>query len=374
MTIAINTRFLLKDYLEGYGYFLREILQRITRDHPEHKFIFIFDRPYDPQFIFSDNITPVVAGPAARHPLLWKWWYDVKIPAILKKHKADVFVSADGFCLLRTEVPQCLVIHDLAFLHFPRQIPKSWLLYYKRYTPRFLKKASIIATVSEFSRKDILAHYKVDESKLKIVYNAAKQNFRRLSADERSETKAKYASGKEYFLYAGSIHPRKNLLNVLKAFSVFKKKLKSNMKLVLAGRLAWRYNSFEESLKTYKYRDEVVMTGYLPEEELVKVMGAAYGLLYVSMWEGFGMPVLEAMRAEIPVITSSASAMQEVAGDAALTVNPQDYNELADKMILLYKDENLRSSLIQKGKMREQQFSWDQSAAHLWDCICEAVG
>src|SRR5881396_305069 len=119
MRIAVNTRFLLKDQLEGVGYFIFETLKRITAAHPEHQFIFIFDRPYDQRFIFSENITPVVIGPPARHPLLWKYWYDVRIPAVLKKYKAEIFLSPDGICSLATRVPQCIIVHDLAFLHYP---------------------------------------------------------------------------------------------------------------------------------------------------------------------------------------------------------------------------------------------------------------
>jgi hypothetical protein len=117
MRIVVNTRFLLKDYLEGYGYFIQETFKRIVRMHPEHEFIFFFDRPYASEFIFASNVTPVIIGPPARHPLLWKIWYDIKIPAALKKYKADVFVSADGFISLHTKVPQCLVLHDLSFFY-----------------------------------------------------------------------------------------------------------------------------------------------------------------------------------------------------------------------------------------------------------------
>ena len=138
MRIAVNTRFLLSDYLEGYGHFLQEIFSRLVKAHPEHEFIFIFDRPFDQKFIFGKNVTPIVAGPPARHPLLWKYWYDFKLPAVLKKYKADVFFSPDGFCSLRTAVPQCLVIHDLAFLHFPSGISGSQLRFYKRNTPDYI--------------------------------------------------------------------------------------------------------------------------------------------------------------------------------------------------------------------------------------------
>jgi len=374
MRIAVNTRFLLTEYLDGYGYFLLENLKRITLLHPEHQFIFIFDRPYDRQFIFSDNIIPVVTGPAARHPLLWKLWYDIKIPAVLKKYKADVFISSDGFCSLTTKVPQCLVVHDLSFLHFPAFIPPSHLFFYKRYTPKFLQKAATVITVSNFSKRDIIANYAVAADKISVIYNAAKEIFHPLNSYEKEVTKNKYTEGKEYFLYIGAIHPRKNLTSLLKAFSVFKKKQNSNLKLVIAGRLAWQYQPFTESLKTYKYRNDVIVTGYLPGDELVQLLGAAYAMVYISLWEGFGIPVVEAMRSGVPVITTANSAMQEVAKDAALYADPGNHIDIADKMMLLYKNEGLRNELIQKGLRVETQYSWDRSAEQLWNCILKAVG
>jgi glycosyltransferase involved in cell wall biosynthesis len=373
MKIAFNTRFLLDEYLEGYGYFQYEVLRRIVTAHPEHEFLFIFDRPFDKKFIPGKNVTPVVAGPAARHPLLWKWWYDIRIPAILKKYKADIFVSCDGFCSLLTKVPQCLVVHDLSFLHYPSFIKQSHLLFYKRYTPKFLQKAKVIATVSVFSKNDIMTRYKTEAGKIDVVYSAAKDLFRPATEDEKAATREKYTSGKNYFVYAGANHPRKNLLRLLKAFSVFKKRQKSDWKLVLAGRLAWQYDKFLTSLKSYKYRDDVVLTGYIPEEELVKIIGSAYALVYPSLWEGFGVPVLEAMRCHTGVITSVNSSMQEIAGDAAVYADPSDHNDIADKMMLLYKNESLRAELIEKGKVREQEFSWDRTADLLWRSILKTV-
>ncbi len=374
MRIAVNTRFLLNDYMEGYGYFVYETFRRITNDHPEHEFIFIFDRPVDKRYVFGKNVKPVVAGPPARHPLLWKFWYDVKVPAVLRKYKADVFVSCDGFCSLTTKVPQCMVIHDLAFLHFPAFYKISHAAFYKRYTPKFFKKAGSIVTVSEFSKQDILSQYHTASSGINVVYNAARETFHPLSEEAKETTKERYTAGKEYFLYAGAIHPRKNLINLLKAFSVFKKRQQSNMKLLLAGRLAWKYESFLEQLKTYKYRDDVVMTGYLEEKELVKVTGSAYALVYPSLLEGFGVPVLEAMGCHVPVITSVNSAMQEIAKEAALYADPGNYNDIADKMMLLYKDENLRKRLIKKGSEIVTLYSWDKTAALLWQSILKAAG
>ncbi len=372
MIIAVNTRFLLAGYLEGYGYFIHECFKRITHDHPEHQFIFIFDRPFDPRFVYEKNVTPVVIGPPARHPLLWKWWYDVKIPQVLKKYKADIFVSADGFCSLTTSVPQCLVIHDLAFLHHPAFIKKSHLIFYKRYTPRFLKKAGSIATVSAFTKADIHQRYKIDNEKISVVYNAAKPSFKPLTEDLKFNVKLKYTEGKEFFLYSGAIHPRKNLLNLLKGFSLFKKRLKSNFKLVIAGRLAWKYESFLKDLETYKYRHDVVLTGYLPEEELVSLTASAYALVYPSLLEGFGVPVLEAMQSGVPVITSASSAMEEIAGDAALYADVTTPFDIGEKMMNLYKDESQRDMLIQKGLQKAGEYSWQKTSTLLWQSICNS--
>jgi len=314
-----------------------------------------------------------VAGPPARHPLLWKYWYDVKIPAVLKKYAADVFVSADGFCSLITKVPQCIVVHDLAFLHYPSHMKRSHLFFLKKYTPKYLQKAKAISTVSEFSKKDILHNYNVDADKINVVYNAAREIFKPAPRDIKEVIREKYTSGREYFLYVGAIHPRKNLVNLLKAFSVFKKRQKSNLRLVLVGRLAWKYDSFIMDLKRYKYKHDVLLLGYLGEEELVKIIASAYALVYPSLFEGFGVPILEAMKCDVPVITSANSSMQEIAKDAALYTDPEKFESLAEKMMLIYKDENLRKQLIEKGKLIALDYSWQRTAELLWQSILKAV-
>lgn len=368
MTIAVNTRFLLGDYLEGYGYFIQETFRRIVRNHPEHRFVFLFDRPWDPRFVFAENVMPVLVSPAARHPLLWKIWYDLRVPAVLKKYKADLFVSPDGFCSLTTSVPQCLVLHDLAYRHDASFLPAPQRLFYKRYIPKMIAKAERVLTVSEFSKRDILAAFpKTDPSKISVVYNGVREGFAPLDFAARGIIKSRYTGGKEYFLYTGSVHPRKNLVNLLKAFSLFKKRQQSQFKLVMAGRLAWQRETFTKLLSTYKYRDDVVLTGYLPELELAGLMGAAYGLVYPSLFEGFGLPVLEAMQCEVPVITSAGSSMEEIAGPAALYCDPRDPASIAEQLMRLYKDERGRRELIEKGKEAAKRFSWEKTAEGVWE-------
>ena len=329
MVIAVNTRFLAGGELEGVGNFIQETFLRITRMHPEHEFIFIYDRPDDNPFLWGSNVKKIVTGPPARHPILWKWWFDFRIPPVLKKYNADVFVSCDGFCSLRTNVPQCIVVHDLAFLHHPYFIKKSQYRFYKKYTPRFLRKSSSVATVSKFSKHDIVDEYDIPADKIDVVYNGVKEIFKPVTNEEKDLVKNKYTSGRDFFLYAGAIHPRKNLRTLLRAFSIFKKRQQSSMKLVLAGRLAWKFDSFVKDLENYKYRDDVVMTGYVNDDELATIMASAYCLVYPSLLEGFGVPVLEAMRCGVPVITSVNSAMMEIAGKAALYADPKSTPTLA---------------------------------------------
>lgn len=374
MNIAVNTRFLMKDNLEGYGYFIQEVFKRLTLSYPEHQFFFLFDRPYSDEFIFSSNVHPVVVSPPARHPFLWKYWYDIRIPAVLKKIRADVFVTPDGFCSLATKVPQCLVVHDLGFLHHPEAYKKAHVIYLKRYVPKYVRKTEVLVTVSRFSMEDIIKHYKTDPGKIKVVYSAPKEIFRPIPMDERAAVLDQYTNGAEYFIYVGAIQPRKNLINLLKAFSIFKKRQKTGMKLVLAGRLAWKNNEFVELLKNYKYRDDVVLTGYLDERSLVNLLGAAYALVYPSFFEGFGVPVLEAMKCNIPALTSKHSSMEEIGEDAGLYFDPADHLDIADKMMLIYKDENLRKNMIEKGKVVAEKYSWQNTASLMWQAILESVG
>jgi glycosyltransferase involved in cell wall biosynthesis len=157
------------------------------------------------------------------------------------------------------------------------------------------------------------------------------------------------------------VHPRKNLVNLLKAFSGFKKRQKTNMKLVIAGRMAWQHEEFTHVLSTFKFRNDVTLTGYISQEELVKLMGSAYALIYPSVWEGFGMPVLEAMQAGVPVLCSGTSALPEIAEDAALFFDPLKPDDIGLQMAHVYKDEQARSLMIDRGLKRAGSFSWNQS-------------
>jgi glycosyltransferase involved in cell wall biosynthesis len=373
MRIAVNTRLLLKGKLEGIGWFTYQTLERIVRDHPEHEFIFFFDRPYDPTFVFGPNVTPVVVHPQARHPVLFYVWFEWSIPMMLRKYKADLFLSPDSYMSLSTSVPTCLVIHDLAFEHYPEHFVLSHRLYWRHYSPLFARKARRIATVSTFSKEDISKRYGIAADTIDVVYNGAHDEYKPLTFDERELVKQQYADGCEYFVFAGALHPRKNIVNLLKAFVAFKKRQPTNMKLVIAGRPAWKYEEVEQMRTTMPFKDDVKWVGYMNVDALSKVIGGAYALVYASLFEGFGIPILEALQCNVPAIVSNTSSMPEVAGDAALLVDPSDPDDIANKMHLLYKDEVLRNKLIANAARQVSKFNWELSAKNLWNCMMQCV-
>lgn len=373
MRIGVNTRLLLKGKLEGIGWFTAQTLERMVHQHPEHDFFFFFDRPYDESFVFSTNVTPVVIPPQARHPILFTAWFDWTLPYALKKHKIDVFLSPDGYCSLRTTIPTCLVIHDLAFEHYPEHFVFSHRHYWKFFQPRFARKAKRIVTVSEYSKNDIVGHYDIDPAKIDVACNGAHEAYRPLEWEEKEAVKKQYADGCEYFVFAGALHPRKNILNLLKAFVAFKKMQRSDMKLVIVGRLAWKYNEVLEMKENMPFKDDVKWVGYMNVDELSKVTGAAYAMVYPSFFEGFGIPILEALKCNVPAIVSNTSSMPEVVGDAGLLVDPESVDDIAAKMQQLYKDENLRAKLIAAAPAQVKKFTWERATDVLWDNVVRCL-
>jgi glycosyltransferase involved in cell wall biosynthesis len=369
LNIVVNTRLLLKGRLEGIGWFAFETLKRITQNHPEHTFYFVFDRPYDPEFVFSENVVPIVIGPQARHPFLFYLWFEYSIPAILKKVKADLFISPDGYLSLRAKVPQIAVIHDLNFEHFPKDLPWIITKYYKYFFPRFAAKANRIATVSEFSKKDIQERYGIPDSRIDVVFNGVNEKFHPITETEKTAIKKKFTEGCDYFIFIGALLPRKNLKNLFLAFDIFKKQNHSRHKLVIVGARKWWTSELETIFNNLHHKNDVVFTGRLGEEELNSVLAAALALTYVSYFEGFGIPILEAFRCGVPVITSNVTSMPEVAGNAALLTDPFDPHSIAEAMNKIASDPSLCELLRQNAEIRLKDFSWEKSAQLLWDCI-----
>ena len=372
MRIAINARFLHPDKMEGIGRYSYETIRRIVDNHPEDTFLLLTDNNGATAFTFPQNVTIKKIGLLpARHPLLFLLWFEFSVRRALKKFGADVFYSPDGFIPTLKTVPCVPVIHDIAWKHFPKHVKLKDRLYYRWMTPRFCRKAAKIITVSKFSKLDLMKFYNLPSSKIVVTGNACSPDFHPIDEIQQMQIRRQYTEQKDYFFYVGALHPRKNIVHLIKAFDIFKQESGSNMKLLLAGRMAWKNKKFKKTLDSLAAKDDIIQLGFVPNEDLPLLMGSAFALTYISLFEGFGVPLLEAMAADVPVITSTVSSLPEVAGDAALTVNPNDPKEIAQAMITLRKNVDLYNELVDKGRKRVKEFSWDDYAKTVYDVLAQ---
>ncbi|MDG1176398.1 MAG: glycosyltransferase family 1 protein [Flavobacteriales bacterium] len=371
MKIAINTRFLLPTKLEGFGWFTHEVVKRIVQNNPEHEFYFFFDRKYDSKFIYGDNVTPIVINPPARHPFLYYLWFEFGVKKALRKHNIDVFLSPDGYLSLGSDVKQIPVIHDLSFVHYPEDLPFLNEKYVNHYFPKFAKKASKIITVSEYSKSDIEKSFGISEDEITVAHNGIGDFFQPILEEKKEETRSKFTNGKEYFLFVSALQPRKNVTKLFEAFDQFKKETKSDVKLLMVGEKYWWNKEIKQVFDAMTYQSEVIFTGHIQAEDLKNVYGAGLALTYVSYFEGFGIPLVEAMKCELPIISSDKTSLPEVGGEAAIYVNPFSTEDIKNGMLRIFKDQSLREELIENGKSRAQLFSWDKTAKIVWDTIVE---
>lgn len=372
LNIAVNTRLLIKGRLDGIGRFTYETLRRITRSHPEHRFFFLFDRPWDDQHAFPSNVTPLVVHPQARHPLLYLLWFDVMVPRVLKRIQADLFVSPDGFLPRRLQIPTLAVVHDLNFIHYPMDVPKHDRWFYHTFFPQYVSKASRIATVSEYSADDIQQVFGIPRAGIDVVYNGVSDHFRPLTPEAIIRHRQHLTKGRPYFLFIGAQHPRKNLSKLFQAFDLLRKR-GNDAALVIAGPRQWWTRDIQRAYDGMQFKADVVFTGRLDEDNLNTTLASATALTYVSYFEGFGIPILEAFQCQVPVITSRVTSMPEVAGDAALLVDPFDIESITDAMQGILSDEFYRADLISRGQQRLQLFSWDRTASLLFDSMMRSL-
>ncbi len=365
MIIAVNTRLNKETQPEGYEEFLFELLGHVARKFPQHQFIYIFDAPYK-NIVFPENVKPVVAGPKASNSLRLQYWFNYRIPAILRKYKSDVFVSIEGICSLRTKFPQCLLLSDLSFLTHPHLLKKSQARFYTKFTPAFLANAKSIATVSSFSKSLIANRYKINADEIAVINPVIDAIFTPLDWEAQEIIKEKYAEGKAYFLCSGN----SNLINLLKAFTFFKKRQKSNMLLLITGKTD---ETFKKEFKTYKLRNEVKLLEGLDKAELAKITASAYAIVYPVLYDDIALPALQALQCNVPVVMSDTGALPSVFGEAALYVNPESYEDIAQKMMLVFKDEDKANELVKAGNELLQQYQPGKTADLLMQCILKCA-
>lgn len=369
MKIAVNTRLLRKNKMDGIGWFTYNTLKKITVEHPEIEFHFFFDSGVDNSFLFSANIVPHSLFPPAKHAILNILWFEVSVKRMLKHINPDLFLSPDGILCLGWSGRQYGVIHDLNFYHMPEVLKFSNRKYYNYYFPKFAEKAARIGTVSNFSKEDIIENFGIDQEKIDVLYNGINDFFTPCDDETIKKTRLHITNGEPYFVFTGSLSPRKNILRLMQAFDLYKQITKSSEKLVIAGSNLYRTQELYRLKEEMTFGEDVIFTGRVSNMEMNNIVASALAMVFVPVFEGFGIPPLEAMQCNVPVIASNNTSVPEITGDAALLVDPCNISEIVHAMINIKTDKVLRDDLITKGKSRKSYFSWDKTGDLLWNSI-----
>jgi glycosyltransferase involved in cell wall biosynthesis len=373
MIIAINARTLRPVPHDGIGWFTLEVTRGIAVAHPEHRFVLIGDRNYRQAPVTGDNIELINIPLRTFHPVLWHMWHEYLLPGVLKKVRPDLFIAPDGNIPLRTSVPCVPVIHDLNHEHRPGDLPLRERRYYRHFFPLFAGKAVRVATVSEFSARDISATYGISRDRIDIVPNGVASLFSPPCHGEAEVTRRQFTGGRPYFLFVSNFSPRKNVATVIRAYDLFRRDNKSDHMLLLAGSRLYLTGDLDRALRSTSYSKDILFTGSVTRDILRRLYGAATALTFVPWYEGFGIPVVEAQRCGTPCILSDTSSLSEISGGAALCAGPAGAGAIAEAMAQLVDDEALRRRLSEEGIHNSLRYSWENTAAAMWDCITRAV-
>ncbi len=284
-------------------------------------------------------------------------WSQFFLPLTLNfERNTDVFFSPAHYVPRFCPTPLVVTIHDLSYFYYPQEFLKKDLYKLQNWTKYSVERAKKIIAVSKTTKKDLMKFYQIPDGKIEVIYNGyeklTQNNVKRLALN---------VIDKKYLLYVGTLQPRKNIPLLIKAFSSFKKN-HPDFKLVIVGKKGWLYDEIFNETKKLGLENDVIFTDYVTDDELGALYRGAFCLVMPSLYEGFGIPILEAMSFNCPVISSFSSSLPEVGDDACLYFDPKSEADLLDKLIILKGNENLRKELIKKGKERVKLFSWQTCA------------
>ncbi len=325
MRIAVNRFLQAGQQPSTYHDYITQLFSRLSLDRPTEAFVFIDEK---------HNSLP--------------------------SHKPDIWVKQPADASMRTSTLQLLIADDWVV---PGSFFRKWLI------PLKLRKAKQVITLSAFVKEKLVNEYCIPESQVTVLPGAPHPLLQPADWRQKEAVKTAYAGGREYFFTSGGMYSDAFLLNLLKAFSQFKKWQHSNMKLIISDTVFKQHASLAEKLATYKYREDVILTGALPAEERTRLMAAAYALVHTAAPCASELIMLDAMQADIPVIAADHYNLPETGGDAVLYADPGDPEAIGRQMLSLYRDENLRGQYIDRGKERAAQFSWETTAEAFWQLL-----
>ena len=362
MRIGIDAR-KLHDF--GIGTYIRNLLRHLARLDRQTEFV-LFSRPDDCEALgaLGENFRAVPE--TARNYSIGE---QVRIPLALKREGITLFHAPHYVLPPLVSCRSVVTIHDCIHLMFPQYLPNRLAYSYARTSIALAAhRATRVLTVSESSKRDILRFVDAPAEKIDVIYNAYDERF---GVEPREEevirVRERYQLHDEFVLYAGNVKPHKNLGRLIDAFQIVRNRGLDHLKLVLIGDEISKYAALRRAVHQHQLHKYVRFLGYLPEETLAVMYRLAGVFVFPSLYEGFGLPPLEAMASGTPVVTSNVSSLPEVAGDAALLVDPYEPAAIADGIYRVLTDEELRRDLRRKGLARAHQFSWEQSVRRVRD-------
>ena len=360
MRIGIDAR-KLHDF--GIGTYIRNLLRLLARLDRQTEFVLIC-RPEDREALASlgENFRPVPEG--SGHYSLAE---QVKIPLVLRREGVTLFHAPHYVLPPLVPCRSVVTIHDCIHLMFPEYLRNRVALAYARTSIALAsRRATRVLTVSESSKRDILRFVDVPPDKIDVIYNAYDERFAHEPREEDvARVRERYQLQDAFVLYAGNVKPHKNLERLIEAFDLVRARGLDHLKLVLIGDEISKYAALRRAVHQHQLHKHVRFLGYLPQETLAVMYRLAGVFVFPSLYEGFGLPPLEAMASGTPVVTSNVSSLPEVAGDAAVLVDPYHPNAIADGLYRVLTDESLRRELREKGIARARQFSWETSVGRV---------
>lgn len=301
-------------------------------------------------------------------PILWS---QIFLPISLYLNRiANIFFSPAHYIPRYCPIPTVVTIHDVSYLYYPEEFLKNDLYKLTHWTAAAVARSKQIIAVSKTTKKDLLKHYQIEEDKVSVIYNG----FTKLNAEnpDRNPIEAYNLKNNKYILYVGTLQPRKNINILIRAFKNVQEK-HSSLKLVIVGKKGWMWKTIFEEVEDLQLTESIIFTGYIPDAEVAELYKHALVFVLPSLYEGFGIPILEAMSQRCPVIASYRSSLPEIAGEACLYFDPADPEALATKIESIIQDPQLRNDLIQKGIERSENFSWDICGQQTLDVILNTV-
>ena len=367
MRVAIDTR---KIHDFGIGTYIRNLLRQLARIDRDTEYVLLCR---EPDMGIAAQLGPnfrSVREPSPNYSLREQ----IHVPWILRRERPDVYHAPHYVLPPAIRCRSVVTIHDCIHMMFPQYLPNRAAYAYARASMwAAARRSDRILTVSEASKRDILHLFNVKPEKIVVVYNAIDEHFAAIPSDEHvARVRERYQLDHKFVLYVGNIKPHKNLVRLIEAFSQLRR-THDDVKLLIIGDEISKLPALRRAVHRHKLHKHVRFFGFVSDETLAALYRLAAVFVFPSLYEGFGLPPLEAMASGAPVITSNVSSLPEVVGDAALLIDPYDPDAIADAMRQVLSDDGLRASLRERGLLRARHFSWERSIGRVRDIYGEVL-